>query len=161
MKVGHLLRVIVGVISDFSVCALLSQAQWLNGVWCVSLCVALLSMPSEQILLSKPSAVPYAVHMEGIKVRHGANARNGALVLIRYVSVVTCRGHRILAKRPGNSVVPVDDQNLLFQKCLWDSLTVCGRIFNKLNFEAVPPHLLVMKAKSVWTEANEIVACSV
>lgn len=26
---------------------------------------------SEQILLSKPSAVPYAVHMEEIKVRHG------------------------------------------------------------------------------------------
>ncbi len=61
-------------------------------------------------------AVPYNVHMEEIKVRHGAKARNGAPVLIHYVSVVTRRGHSILAKRPGNSVVPVDDQNVLFQK---------------------------------------------
>ncbi len=99
-------------------------------MWCrayTGLCVALLSMHSEQILLSKPSAVPYTVHMEEIKVRHGAKARNGALVLIRYVSVVTRRGHSILAISAGNSVVPVDDQNLLFQKYLWDSLTVYDR----------------------------------
>lgn len=99
-------------------------------MWCrvyMTLCVALLSMHSEQILLSKPSAVPYTVHMEEIKVRHGAKARNGALVLIRYVSVVTRRGHSILAIRPGNSVVPVDDQNLLSQKYRWDSLTVYDR----------------------------------
>lgn len=46
-------------------------------------CVALLSMHLEQILLLKPSAVPYSIHMEEIKVRHGAKARNRALVLIR------------------------------------------------------------------------------
>lgn len=89
-------------------------------MWCASLCGT--------AVLSKASAAPYAVHMEEIKVRHGAKARNGALVLIRYVSVVTRRGQRILAKRPGNSVVPVDNQSLLFKKnkiplgqfnCLW------------------------------------------
>lgn len=74
-----------------------------------------------------PYAVPYTVHMEEIKVRHGAKARNGPLVLILCVSRVTRRGHSVLAKRPGNSVVPVDDQNLLFQKHLWDSLTACDR----------------------------------
>lgn len=84
-----------------------------------------MSVHSEQILLSKPSAVPYTVHMEEIKVRHGAKARNGGLVLIRYVSVVTRRGHSILAKRPGKSVVPVDDQNLLFQ-------TISPGQFNRL-----------------------------
>lgn len=57
----------------------------------------------------------------------------GVLVLIRYVSTVTLRGHSILAKRPGNSMVPVDDQNLLFHKDLWDGLTVCCGILSKLN----------------------------
>lgn len=67
-------------------------------------------------VIEAPSAAPHTVHVEGIKVRHGAKARNGALVLIVCVSVVTRRGHGILAKRPGKSVVPVDDQNLLCQK---------------------------------------------
>ena len=123
MKEGYLLQVIVGVICNFFlcmcvyVCITFPSLVVKQGVVLVytSLCVALLFMHSKQILLSKRSAVPYTVHMEEIKVRHGAKARNGALVLIRYVSVVTCRGHSILAKRPGNSVVPVDDQNLLFQ----------------------------------------------
>lgn len=65
-------------------CVLLSQAWWLNRVWHGSVYAE---------LLSKLCALPYAVHMEEIKVRHGATARNGALVLIRYVSVVTRRGH--------------------------------------------------------------------
>lgn len=120
MKVEYLLQEIVEV--SVCVCVYYIQARWLNRVWCTSLCVAI-----RQILLSKPSAVPYTVHMEEIKVRHGAKARNGALVLIRYVSVVTRRGHSILAKRPGNSVVPVDDQNRLLLKYLWDSLTACDR----------------------------------
>lgn len=68
-------------------------------------------------------------------MRHGANAENGVLVLIRCLSTVTFRGHRILAKRTGKSVVPADDQNPHFQKLL----TVCGKAFNELNFKAAPP----------------------
>lgn len=84
MKVGYLLQVIVGVICDFLCVCYFPKICGLKGCGAgehhTSLCVALLSMHSEQILLSKPSAVPYTVHMEEIKVRHGAKARNGALV---------------------------------------------------------------------------------
>lgn len=51
----------------------------------------------------------------------------GVLVLICHVSVETRRGHSVLVDRPGKSVVPVDDQNLLFQQYLRDTLAVYDR----------------------------------
>lgn len=51
----------------------------------------------------------------------------GVLILIRHVSVETRRGHGVLVDRPGKSVVPVDDQNLLFQQYLRDTLAVYDR----------------------------------
>lgn len=43
-------------------------------------------------------------------------ARDGVHVLIPHVSIVTRRGHSILAKRPGKTAVPADEKNLLSQK---------------------------------------------
>lgn len=51
----------------------------------------------------------------------------GVLVLSCHVSIETRRGHSVLVDRPGNSVVPVDDQNLLFQQYLRDTSAVYGR----------------------------------
>lgn len=66
MKVeGYPLQVIAGVISDF--------LRFPSLV--VKRGVVLLSVRSEQILLSEPRALPYAVHMEEIKVRHGAKCK--------------------------------------------------------------------------------------
>lgn len=83
-----------------------SPAWWLNRARCragLRACVRACGI-QEQILLSKPSAVPHTVHMEGIKVRHGAKARNGALVLIVCVSAVTRRGHGILGEKKARKI---------------------------------------------------------
>lgn len=67
----------------------------------VELCVALLHVCLVHELLSTPSAVPFTIHMEEIKVRHGAKARNGALVLTCCVSVVTFRGSQDFGNKRG------------------------------------------------------------
>lgn len=66
------------------------------------MCGTLARLFSARVVIN---ALGCAVHMEEIKVRHGAKARNGALVLICCVSVVTFRGHRILALKKGSGKI--------------------------------------------------------